>query len=213
VLVLVAGIGRFAIQFVLLLSRSLKRRPGFLAALGSWLLAMHLLEVYRLVLPAVDPSGVSVSWVDFAAVLMLGGFALAVACRRARREPTLPLGDPYLARALHYVEPSPQVLSLHLSFSTTSARQCVPRFLFTTRLVANGVVTAEEQFRRIPGILMHPLTLSSVELALGSGRLASTTEGGRMLQDRADRPDRSQASLTRQRNEPGPLMNGLGRSV
>jgi len=48
---------------------------------------------------------VSVSWVDVAALLMVGGFALAVACWRARREPALPLGDPYLARALHYVEP------------------------------------------------------------------------------------------------------------
>jgi hypothetical protein len=105
VLALIVGIGQFAIPFVVLLSRTLKRRPGFLAALGGWLLAMHLLEVYWLVLPAIDPSGVSVSWVDVAALLMVGGFALAVACWRARREPALPLGDPYLARALHYVEP------------------------------------------------------------------------------------------------------------
>ena len=102
---LIVGIGQFAIPFALLLSRSLKRRPGFLAALGGWLLAMHLLEVYWLVLPAIDPAGVSVSWLDVAALLMIGGFALAAACWRARKEPALPLGDPYLGRALHYVEP------------------------------------------------------------------------------------------------------------
>ena len=105
VLALIVGIGQFAIPFVLLLSRDLKRRPGFLATLGGWLLAMHLLEVYWLVLPAIDPVGVRASWVDAAALLMIGGFALAAACWRARRDPALPLGDPYLARALRYVEP------------------------------------------------------------------------------------------------------------
>jgi len=105
VLALIVGIGQFAIPFVLLLSRNLKRRPGFVARLAGWLLAMHLLEVYWLVLPAIDPAGVSVSWVDVASLLMIGGFAVAAACWRARRDPALPLGDPYLARALRYVEP------------------------------------------------------------------------------------------------------------
>lgn len=105
VLALIVGIGQFAIPFVLLLSRNLKRHPAFLAGLAAWLLAMHVLEVYWLVLPAIDPAGVSVSWVDVAALLMIGGFAMAAACWRARRDPSLPLGDPYLARALRYVEP------------------------------------------------------------------------------------------------------------
>jgi hypothetical protein len=105
VLGLIVGIGQFAIPFVLLLPRNLKRRPRFLAGLGGWLLAMHLLEVYWLVLPAINPAGVSVSWLDVAPLLMIGGFSLAAACWRARREPALPVGDPYLARALRYVEP------------------------------------------------------------------------------------------------------------
>jgi len=89
VLGLIVGIGQFAIPFVLLLPRNLKRRPRFLAGLGGWLLAMHLLEVYWLVLPAINPAGVSVSWLDVAPLLMIGGFSLAVVCWRARREPAL----------------------------------------------------------------------------------------------------------------------------
>jgi len=64
-------------------------------------------------------------------------------------------------------------------------RRCSARRLVVRRVVLPAI-------RRIPGILMHPLTPSSVELALRSGRLASTTEAVRMLRDRADRPDRSQ---------------------
>jgi hypothetical protein len=105
VLALIVGIGQFVIPLVLLLPRGLKRRPAFLAALAGWLLAMHLLELYWMVLPAIDPAGVNLSWVDVAALLMIGGFALAAACWRARGDPALPLGDPYLAGALRYVEP------------------------------------------------------------------------------------------------------------
>ena len=104
-LALVVVAGQFAVPLVLLLPRAPKRRPNFLAAIGWLLLAMHLLDFYWLVLPAMHPLGVSPSWLDIATLLMVGGFAAATAAWRARGQPLLPLGDPYVAPAMRYIEP------------------------------------------------------------------------------------------------------------
>jgi len=104
-LALVVVAGQFALPFVLLLSRELKRRPALMAALGWILLTMHVLDTYWLVLPALHPLGVSLSWLDAAALLMVGGFATAAAAWRSRGRAALPLGDPYVGVAMRYVEP------------------------------------------------------------------------------------------------------------
>ena len=98
-------IGQFAIPFVLLLSRTLKRQPRALAAVGVWLVVMHVLDVYWLVLPAFDPSGMKLSWMDPAALLMVGGFATAAAARMVRGHAAIPVNDPYITQAIRYVEP------------------------------------------------------------------------------------------------------------
>ncbi|MBX3258226.1 MAG: hypothetical protein KIS78_20690 [Labilithrix sp.] len=65
-------VGRFALPFVLLLSRSLKRSPLFLAALGSWLVVTSALDFEWLVVPA---AGASPSLADAAPFVCV--FALA----------------------------------------------------------------------------------------------------------------------------------------
>ncbi|HEY5087009.1 MAG TPA: hypothetical protein VII66_06630 [Gemmatimonadaceae bacterium] len=102
---IVVVIGQFAIPFILLLSRALKRRPAVLGAIGAWLVIMHILDVYWLVLPAFHPAGVHASWLDVAALLMVGGFATAAAAWRARGHLSLPVRDPYLGESVRYVEP------------------------------------------------------------------------------------------------------------
>lgn len=104
-LALVVAAGQFAIPFLLLLPRALKRHPAVLGALGAWLLAMHVLDVYWLVLPALDPAGIRASWLDVAALLGIGGAATATAAWRARGHPPLPVRDPYVEQSMRYVEP------------------------------------------------------------------------------------------------------------
>ena len=105
VLAIMVVAGQFAIPFLLLLSRTLKRHPRALAAIGLWLVIMHVLDFYWLVLPAFDPTGISVSWVDFAALLMVIGFTTAAAAYRTQNTAVIPVHDPYLAKSLQYVEP------------------------------------------------------------------------------------------------------------
>ncbi len=102
---LIIAFGQFAIPFVLLVSRAIKRRPAALAAIGAWLVFMHVLDVYWLVLPAFHPSGFTVGWTDLAALLMVGGLATSNAAYRVRGGVALPVNDPYLAQAVSYVEP------------------------------------------------------------------------------------------------------------
>jgi hypothetical protein len=104
-LALVIVAGQFALPFVVLLPRELKRRPRVMAALGWLLLAMHVLDMYWLVLPALHPQRVTPSWLDAAALLTVSGFATAAAAWRSRGREWLPLGDPYLTVAMRYVEP------------------------------------------------------------------------------------------------------------
>ena len=105
VLGLIIAFGQFAIPFVLLVSRPIKRRPAALAAIGAWLVFMHILDVYWLVLPAFHPTGFTVSWMDLAALLMVGGLATSFAAYRVRGGVALPVNDPYLPQAVSYVEP------------------------------------------------------------------------------------------------------------
>ena len=104
-LALVVVAGQFALPFALLLSRELKRLPQMVAALGWLLLAMHVLDTYWLVLPALHPLGMSPSWLDAATLLMVAGFATAAAAWRLRGHGLIALGDPYMAAATGYVEP------------------------------------------------------------------------------------------------------------
>lgn len=102
---LIVVIGQFAIPFVLLLSRALKRKPVALAVIGASLMLMHVLDVYWLVLPAFHPAGVHVSWLDVVALIAIGGPATAAAAWHARGQVPIPLRDPYLAQSVNYVEP------------------------------------------------------------------------------------------------------------
>jgi hypothetical protein len=69
-------VGQFALPFLLLLLRGVKRWPGALAVLGGWLLVMHYLDVYWLVLPQLHPGGIGVHWLDLAGIALVAGAAL-----------------------------------------------------------------------------------------------------------------------------------------
>jgi hypothetical protein len=104
-LALIVVAGQFAIPFLVLLPRATKRRPSLMWALGVLLLTAHVLDVYWLVLPSLHPTRITFSWLDLASLLMVGGFATAFASWRARGVRALPIGDPYLAPAMSYIEP------------------------------------------------------------------------------------------------------------
>ncbi|HEX9669323.1 MAG TPA: hypothetical protein VGC93_07540 [Thermoanaerobaculia bacterium] len=90
----------FALPFVLLLSRDLKRRPQRLAAVAGWMLAMRWLDLVWQVEPAFSPERFSFHWLYLAAPLAVGGLWLAAWAAELKKRPLLPLNDPWLPEAL-----------------------------------------------------------------------------------------------------------------
>ena len=92
--------GHFAIPFFYLMGRAVKRRGSTLAIGGAWLLVMHFLDLYWLVMPTLHPEGISPSPLDVAALVTVGGCFLAAASSLMRRRALVPLRDPRIAESL-----------------------------------------------------------------------------------------------------------------
>ena len=84
----------FFVPFFLLLFRYLKTRPAYLALLAATIFIVHVLNIYWLVQPSFHPTGIRVSWLDFAAPVGIGGLWLGVFLWQLKRAPLLPLNDP-----------------------------------------------------------------------------------------------------------------------
>jgi len=99
------GLGHFAVPFLLLLFREVKQRPGVLAALALWVLAMHAVDTAWLLLPALSPAAVVLPWTCLTALAGVGGCAVAFALWRVRGGYPVPVGDPYLYHSLQVKKP------------------------------------------------------------------------------------------------------------
>jgi hypothetical protein len=88
----------FAVPFLLLLSRRLKRQPTDLARIAGLLLAMRYVDLYWQIVPAFQNSsissrGLAPHWLDLAAFAAVGGFWLAAFAWRLSIRAQLPLYD------------------------------------------------------------------------------------------------------------------------
>jgi hypothetical protein len=97
--------GHFLIPFFTLLSRDLKLRPRALAVVAAYLLVMHWVDVYWMVVPTFHPDHISFHWTQLTAFAGIGGIAVAFALFRARGRFAVPVGDPYLPDSLRYTQP------------------------------------------------------------------------------------------------------------
>jgi hypothetical protein len=97
--VLIAG--HFALPFCALLVRAVKRSIVAVAALGAFLLAMHYLDIYWIVMPDAAPLGAS-HWLDAGALLFVAGIASLTWVVRRADQPLVPVGDSALLASLEY---------------------------------------------------------------------------------------------------------------
>jgi hypothetical protein len=98
-------IGHFVVPFFLLLSRDLKRSPPALAAVAAWILVIHYVDLYWVVMPALSLDTLGVHWTHFTAFVGVGGVSVAAAVLLLRGGRPLPVRDPYLEDSLRYVQP------------------------------------------------------------------------------------------------------------
>jgi hypothetical protein len=94
----------FALPFLMLLSRDLKRNARLLAGVAGLVLLMRLVDLFWIVAPKADktqfePAGL---WLYFVAPIGLGGIWLWYFATQLKQRPLLPLNDPYLEDALEH---------------------------------------------------------------------------------------------------------------
>jgi hypothetical protein len=97
--------GHFVVPFFLMLSRHVKRSYLGLGIAAVLMLVMHYVDMYWVVMPALDTDGANPSWIDFATLLCPLGVALFVVARQVRKGPIYPTGDPRLLETLQVNNP------------------------------------------------------------------------------------------------------------
>jgi hypothetical protein len=90
----------FAVPFVLLLSRAVKRDPQMLVKVAVAVILVRLVDLFWLIAPEFHPSGVSVSWLDVVLPLTLGSIWLGCFVWQLRGRAILPVHDPEFDEAL-----------------------------------------------------------------------------------------------------------------
>jgi hypothetical protein len=98
-------LGHFLIPFGALLSRSLKRNRAKLSFVAVWILVVHFIDVYWLVLPTLSPESLGFHWTTITAFLGVGLLSVAFTVWRMRGRFAIPVKDPYLADSLGYRQP------------------------------------------------------------------------------------------------------------
>jgi hypothetical protein len=98
-------VGHFALPFLFLLPRAVKFRPRAMAGAGAWLIAMHLVDTYWLVIPSRVQGTLVVHWLDLAALAAVIGAAVAFAAWRQHGVALIARRDPFLADGAAYRSP------------------------------------------------------------------------------------------------------------
>lgn len=93
-------IGHFFVPFVILLFQATKKKPLLLSAVAVWILLMHMLDLYIIVLPTYHKAGFSPSWLDLVCFVAIGATLAAIFLKRLGDAPLWPVKDPRLGNSL-----------------------------------------------------------------------------------------------------------------
>jgi len=96
------ALGHFALPFFFLLPRATKRNAATLVVAAAWLLAMHFVDVYWLVIPSVEGLAARPGVVDVTSLLAAGGVFLGAFGWLLVTSPLVPAGDPRLSESLAF---------------------------------------------------------------------------------------------------------------
>jgi hypothetical protein len=94
----------FAVPFLLLLSRDLKRNARDLAMVAIGLFAMRWVDLVWMTVPEFHNGGFHISWMDVIVPVALGGIWMGVYFTELQRRPLLPIGENTLQSALAHGE-------------------------------------------------------------------------------------------------------------
>ncbi len=95
-------VGHFIIPFAVLLPRFVKRTRRFLFLPAVWVLLMHAVDLYWLVMPQASPKSAAPHLVDLTCMIGVGGLYVAALAFRLRNRSLVPERDPRLPESLAF---------------------------------------------------------------------------------------------------------------
>ena len=92
----------FAVPFLLLLSRDLKRNRKLIRNVALWVFCLRLVDLFWIAGPFFDKGAFHIHWLDLTAPVGLGGLWIAAFFWQLKQRPLFPLHDPNLEEALEH---------------------------------------------------------------------------------------------------------------
>jgi len=95
--------GHFVFPFFYLFPRAPKRKPAALVFIGIWMLVMHWVDMYWVVMPNFHHHSAHLSWIDLVTTVAIGGLFVGLFWHKFTSCPAVPKGDPRLAASIDFV--------------------------------------------------------------------------------------------------------------
>jgi hypothetical protein len=95
-------LGHFVIPFLVLLSRGAKRNLTILKVAAIWVLFMHYVDHYWLVMPNFNREGIMPHWIDLATFVFVGSAYGLTFWTLLKRHSLVPVGDPRFKQSLEF---------------------------------------------------------------------------------------------------------------
>jgi hypothetical protein len=93
-------VGHFALPYLLLLNRDLKRTGATVAAIAALIIAMRFVDLFWLLGPEHGKELLSVHWLDFVAPIAVGGIWVALFLWQLGTRSLIPINEPTLQEAI-----------------------------------------------------------------------------------------------------------------
>lgn len=94
--------GHFLIPFLLLLSRTPKRNLAVLGFISVWLLLMHWIDLYWIILPVHHHHGIHLSWMDLTLFIGIGAYFMGIFWKYFSSNALVPAGDQNLNQSIGF---------------------------------------------------------------------------------------------------------------
>lgn len=94
----------FALPFLLLLSRSLKRNPYRLVMVAALILVMRLVDLLWMLAPSFTGEHLYISWMDVVAPLAIGGLWISTFLWQLAKRSLIPINDPQYESVLEQAQ-------------------------------------------------------------------------------------------------------------
>lgn len=95
--------GHFGIPFFVLFPQAAKKNKIVMTIMSVWILLMHWVDIYWIVMPTLHPHTVHFSWIDLTTLIGIGGLFLYIFWRKFTAHPLVPVGDPDLEKSIKIV--------------------------------------------------------------------------------------------------------------